>query len=159
MIFIKNNKGSPPGVKPVSNVMTFPELSCRKYSPETLWCSKIRPKPPTSVRFLRDVRPMLYGDSCRNISSGFLDSDHAFHRQTVFDAYSQLVACSRKGNRPRTLESLELLRKVRPRLYGDAPIMLSAQLSNLPQPNMGAEPILSSATLWHGRHYSNQGGK
>ena len=152
MIFIKNNKGSPPGVKPVSNEITFPELSCRKYSPETLWCSKTIPKSPTSIRFLSEVRPKLYGDSCRNISSGFLDSDHAFHCETLFDAYSQLAACSRKGNRPRTLESLELLRKFRPRLYGVDTIMLSAQLSNLPQPNMGAEPILSSANLWQGSH-------
>jgi hypothetical protein len=57
------------------------------------------------------------------------------------------------------LHSLDFLSEVRPRLYGDYPKVVTHDLIYLPQPNMGADPILTSATAQQGSCHSNHGGK
>lgn len=55
--------------------------------------------------------------------------------------------------------SLDFLNEIRPRLYGDYPETIAYDLTYLPQPNMGADPILTSATAQQGSCHSNHGGK
>jgi hypothetical protein len=57
------------------------------------------------------------------------------------------------------LHSLNFLNEIRPRLYGDYPEVVTHNLIYLPQPNMGADPILTSATAQQGSCHSNHGGK
>ena len=58
-----------------------------------------------------------------------------------------------------TFSTVSFLRGIRPKFYGDTPIVLAEQLSNLPQINMGADPIINSAKVRQGSRHSNQGGK
>ena len=60
---------------------------------------------------------------------------------------------------PHIFSKVSFLRGIRPKFYGDNPIVLAEQLSNLPQPNMGADPILISAKIRQGSRNSNHGGK
>ena len=63
------------------------------------------------------------------------------------------------GISPHIFSKISSLRGIRPKFYGDVSIVFAEQLSNLPQINMGADPIINSAKVRQGRRHSNQGGK
>lgn len=63
------------------------------------------------------------------------------------------------GISPHIFSKVSFLRGIRPKFYGDASTVLAEQLSNLPQINMGADPILISAKIRQGSRKSNHGGK
>jgi len=63
------------------------------------------------------------------------------------------------GITQQAFSAVSFLRGIRPKFYGDTPIVLAEQLSNLPQINMGADPIINSAKIRQGRRNSNHGGK
>ncbi len=161
MIFKIYNKISPPGYKRVSQKTFYPVFSGTKYSPGSLRHSETRPKMLTSFRFLREVRPKQYADYRKNGDSSPCHRIFALscRHKTLTDSSCYPSSDFINTSRPRSLEAVELLRKVRPKLYGLPCRKSSDSLSVLPQPNMGAGPINNSATVQHGCCYSNHGGK
>jgi hypothetical protein len=161
MIFKIYNKISPPTYKRISVDYSFPKFSGTKYSSGTIWNSESNSNALTSFKFLREVRSKLYGDCWGNdnVTSYHRIFHQNSHRKTLPVSSSTPVSDLLTGSRPRALESVELLRKVRPKLYGLSGSTSSEPLIILPQPNMGADPILTSATVQQGSCHSNHGGK
>ena len=160
MIFKLNNKFPPPGNMRFSLKTIYQMFSGMMYSPGTLWHPKTRSKNLTSFRFLRDVRPKLYGDYWESYHSRSCHRTFTLnsHRKALCYSSSCNISDLLNGNRPKSLVSVELLRKERPKFYELPSAIPPDPVSNLPQPHMGADPIATSATVQHGSCHSNHGG-